>query len=157
MNALLERWQAWTVRERRLVLAAGLSALVAILYLAFIDPAIEGRRRLARELPRLRADASTMAAIAASAASLPKPPAPGAGELRPALESSLQAAGLKATVGTGAGANNSATVKFDKVAYTLAAGWLSRIVHDMGVHVESANVISQGEGGRVNAEFVLAR
>lgn len=157
MNAWLAswrtRWDAWTVRERRMVLAMGIVAGLALVYLGLVDPALQGRKRLLRELPRLRAEAAEMAGIAQAPGRPIRPAA--AGDLRTALESSLQAAGLKAALAVRT--NGAVEVKFDKTAYAVAAGWAHAVTRDAGARLESANVGASGEGGRVDAEFVFVR
>lgn len=153
MQGLRDRWDGWTQRERRMVVAMGAVAALALVYLALIDPALEGRKRLLRDLPKLRTDASEMAGIAAAANRLPKPVT--GGSLRPAVEASLQAAGLKAAVS--ANANGSVTVRLEKAGYNAIAAWMFRAARELGARVEVANVSSLGEGGRVNAEFTLSR
>ena len=54
-------WLARTEQERRFLAAGGAVVLAALLYLLLVDPAIEGRAQLRRQLPQLRQQASTLA------------------------------------------------------------------------------------------------
>ena len=76
MNALVEawrqRWETWTQRERRMVVAMLSVVGLALVYLVLLDPALSGRAKLERDLPKLRADAGEMAGIAAGASRLPQ-------------------------------------------------------------------------------------
>ena len=153
LASLRTRWDAWTLRERRMVLGMGIVALLAVVYLVLVDPALQGRKRLLRDLPRLRADAAEMAGIAQTPGRPARPAA--IGDLRTALASTLEAAGLEAAVAVHA--NGAVEVKFDKIAYVAAAGWAQAAARDAGARLESAVVGSSGEGGRVNAEFVFVR
>ncbi len=157
MNALTEalrqRWDAWTQRERRMVVAMAAAVVLAFVYLALIDPALQGRAKLARDLPKLRADAAEMAGIAAAAARIPR--ATPTANLQAALDGSLQAAGLKASVS--AKDNGAVAIKFEKVAYNTIAAWAFRAARDTAAQLDTVNVSALGEGGRVNAEFVFKR
>ena len=58
------QWLARTEQERRFLAIGGAVVLLAILYLAPVDPAVEGRRRLAASLPQLRQQAAELQAMA---------------------------------------------------------------------------------------------
>jgi general secretion pathway protein M len=157
MNALLEawrqRWETWTQRERRMVVAMLAALGLALAYLVLLDPALSGGAKLARDLPKLRADAAEMAGIAAGAARLPHPVA--GRSLRSTLEASLLAAGLKADIS--ARDNGAVVLKFEKASYNTLAAWAFNAVREAAAQIETATVTSVGEGGRVNAEFVFKR
>lgn len=71
MRARLHEW--WTGLSRRERMATGLAAtfvIVAALYLLGIEPAWKARTRLTAELPRLRAQAAEMDALALEAKKL---------------------------------------------------------------------------------------
>lgn len=51
-------WQQRNERERRILLIGGSVMLFALVYSLAIDPSIQNRKRLARSLPTLRADAA---------------------------------------------------------------------------------------------------
>jgi general secretion pathway protein M len=63
-------WIGLSRRERIAVLSAAALVLVALLYLAGIEPAWRARTRLTAELPRLRAEAAELDQLAAEAAKL---------------------------------------------------------------------------------------
>ena len=96
LEQLLRSWRAIAPRERRLVLLAGGVVIVALIYLALIEPAWQGRRALQKELPVLRQQLSQMIALAGEAKQLATV-APIGGEgvqaLRGSIEGSLKAAG----------------------------------------------------------------
>lgn len=68
---MIARLRAWWVglgrRERAMTAAAGSFALLAVLYLIALEPAWKTRGRLGAELPRLRAQAAEVAALAQEA------------------------------------------------------------------------------------------
>jgi general secretion pathway protein M len=157
MNALVEawrqRWETWTQRERRMVVAMLSVVGLALVYLLLLDPALSGRAKFERDLPKLRADAGETAGIAAGASRLPRPVA--GSNLQGVLEASLQAAGLKADIS--AKDNGAVALKFEKAPYNTIAAWAFKAVREAGAQIETASVSSAGEGGRVNAEFVFKR
>ncbi len=153
IDAWQQRWETWTRRERRMVVAMLGAVGLALVYLLLLDPALSGRAKLQRDLPKLRADAAEMSGIAAGAARLPKPVA--GGTLQAVLEASLQVAGLKAEVNARDG--GAVVVKCDKLPYNAVAAWAFKAAREAGAQIESATVGTAGEGGRVNAEFVFKR
>ena len=68
IDAWQQRWETWTQRERRMVVAMLGAVGLALVYLLLLDPALSGRAKLQRDLPKLRADAAEMSGIAAGAA-----------------------------------------------------------------------------------------
>jgi general secretion pathway protein M len=60
-------WLGLPRRERAMAAAAGSFALLALLYLAAIEPAWKARERLEAELPRLRAQAAEVGSLAQEA------------------------------------------------------------------------------------------
>jgi general secretion pathway protein M len=63
-------WLARTEQERRFLAIGGAVVLAALLYLLLVDPAIEGRAQLRRQLPQLRQQAAELQAMAQEAATL---------------------------------------------------------------------------------------
>jgi general secretion pathway protein M len=63
-------WVGLSRRERMAVIAAAALVAAAVLYLAAIEPAWRTRQRLAPELPRLRAQAAELDALALEAKKL---------------------------------------------------------------------------------------
>jgi len=65
-----EWWVGLSRRERIAVLSAAALVVLAVVYLAGIEPAWRARSRLAADLPRLRAEAAELDQLAAEAATL---------------------------------------------------------------------------------------
>jgi general secretion pathway protein M len=92
--------RAWWVglgrRERVMTAVAGAFALIAILYLVALEPAWKARARLATDLPRLRAQAAEVDALAQEAKRLASRgvAADSSGAARVALEQGLARANL---------------------------------------------------------------
>lgn len=89
--ALRAWWLGLARRERAMSAAAGSFALLVLLYLIAIDPAWKARDRLGAELPRLRAQAAEVDALALEAKRLKGRgvAAESAGAAKVALEQSL--------------------------------------------------------------------
>lgn len=97
---MIGRLRAWWLglarRERVMTAAAGSFALLAIIYLAAIEPAWKMRERLGAELPRLRAQAEEVNALAQEAKRLTSRgvAVESAGAAKAALEQALAQANL---------------------------------------------------------------
>lgn len=97
---MIAQLRAWWVglgrRERALTAAAGSFALLVFIYLAALEPAWKARARLDVELPRLRAQAAEIDALAQEAKRLTSGgvAAESAGAARVALEQALARANL---------------------------------------------------------------
>lgn len=97
---MIARLHAWWVglgrRERVMTAAAGSFALLAIVYLAALEPAWKARERLGAELPRLRAQAAEIDALAQEAKQLASRgvAVESAGAAKVALEQALARANL---------------------------------------------------------------
>jgi len=100
--ALAGRARAWldrlAPRERRLLAAAAAVAAAALAWLVLVEPAWTAVRDLGRELPQLRAQAATVADLAARARALQRGGRRTAGALptETELRASLQQAGIGA-------------------------------------------------------------
>jgi general secretion pathway protein M len=98
--AALRGWWLGLARRERVLAAAGAAfAALALLFLVAIEPAWKARARLGEELPRLRAQAAEIDALAQEARSLKgrSVAVESAGAARTALEQSLARAGLDGT------------------------------------------------------------
>ena len=81
-------WMARTEQERKYLAVGGATVVVALIYLIFIGPALEGRAKLNAQLPQLRVEAATMQALAMEAGELARAPAP---QVTPMTKDSLAA------------------------------------------------------------------
>lgn len=152
------RWTALPPRDRRMLVIGAVAVGLALFWILLVDPALTGRERVQRDLPRLQAEAAEVAGIAAN------PPRAqrnlqAEGPLRPALEAALQEGGLRADLATNAA--GVLVVKFSETPYPQIADWLARVAADLGVTIEGAAITpvegKAGAGGKVNAEFTLRR
>ena len=148
-------WLARNARERALLTIGGVFLLLALLYgLAWL-PISEGRKKLTANLPQLRADAAQMRTNLQQITGLQANTGAASGDARQAVESGLQAAGLRDKV--------SAIDKVDaqRVRLTLngvgfdgVLGFLESMQSQQRLRVESLQ-IQAAESGRVKGSITL--
>jgi general secretion pathway protein M len=147
-------WLARTEQERRFLAIGGAVVALAILYLAFIDPAVEGRARLNRSLPQLRQQAAELQAMAQEANTLARAPATQVAPLsREAIDASLGGRGLKAQSLSTTG--EYIKVQFNDVAFAGLAGWLDEQRRANRVLVQDAAITALPAAGQVDASLTL--
>jgi len=156
--ALRERalayWLGRTDQERKF-LAVGLGvAVLALVYLLFIDPALTGREQLRRSLPELRQQAAQMQTLAAEAQALNAQPAPAVTPMtREGLMSSLSSRGLTASSLTLTG--EYAKAQFDGVSFANLVAWLDAQRRENRVLVQDAAFTAKEPVGQVDATLTL--
>lgn len=64
---LKQRWAQLQAREQKIILGGALALALILLYFLAFDPWLTARRKLERDLPRLRAELSQMRALAETA------------------------------------------------------------------------------------------
>src|SRR5690606_22653889 len=146
--------QARNPRERLiLALAAGLIVL-ALIYLALIEPAMNARTQLIRSVPQLRQQVAEMQTLAKEAQSLP---APAEQNVTPVTREMVQAAlnshDLKAqSLNVNGGV---VQVQFSDVAFSNLLAWLGSLRGNAMLEVTDANIVAQSQPDRVNATLTL--
>jgi len=149
-------WSARNPREQA-ILAGGAAVLgLVLIYTVLWEPAADGRARLSRSLPALRAELAEMQTLAQEARGLNASPAPALrGEaLTQALQDSLGKYGLKATR-LAAGADNSVQVQLDKAPFGAVAGWLQDVRQQQRLKVTDARIVYVGATALVNVSATL--
>lgn len=153
----LQTWRALAPRERRLVAAGGVFALVAAAYLLLFEPAWQARTQLQRELPVLRGQLAQMKALAGEAARLAgAPTSAGAPQaLRAVLETSVRAAGL----GNGLAALNAGgeliDMRFSGVSHAAWLAWLDTTLRETRLRVADLSISREPDPGIVSVRLVL--
>ncbi len=149
-------WSARNPREQAILAGGGAVLALVIGYLALWEPAADGRERLARSLPKLRADLAEMETLAQEARGLKATPAPSlrGDALTQALQDSLGQHGLKATR-LAAGADNSVQVQLDKVPFGAVSGWLQDVRQQQRMKVIDARIVYVGATALVNVSATL--
>jgi general secretion pathway protein M len=149
-------WSARNPREQA-ILAGGAAVLALVIgYLLLWEPAADGRARVARNLPQLRADLAEMETLAQEARGLKAIPAPSlrGDALTQALQESLGQYGLKATR-LAAGADNSVQVQLDKVPFGAVSTWLQDVRQQQRMKVIDARIVYVGATALVNVTATL--
>lgn len=148
----LERFSALNSRERQLVLAAGLVVFLALLWWVGLEPALNGRARLAQQLPALRLQASELAGLAAQANPYRRV---GKSDGLDSLSASLTTAGFDAKSAERIDEER-VRVKLSQVDYGRVLAWIVESRSSLETRLESASISWQGSG-RVNVELVFQR
>lgn len=153
----LSFWGARTQRERS-VLGTGFMVLLAVLvWLILIDPAMQGRAQLQKELPVLREQLAQLQSMAReltktgnSAAAPPSTTAPLARQM---LESSLARKGLRPQSLEHNG--ELVRLKLSDASFAALVEWLADIQTSTQLVVTDANVIATEKLDKVNASLSL--
>lgn len=149
-------WSARDPREQA-ILAGGATVLgLVLIYSVLWEPAADGRARLSRSLPAMRAELAEMETLAQEARGLNASPAPAlrGDALTQALQDSLGKYGLKATR-LAAGADNSVQVQLDKVPFGAVAGWLQDVRQQQRLKITDARIVYVGATALVNVSATL--
>jgi general secretion pathway protein M len=150
-NAL---WLARTEQERRFLAVGGAVVLLAVLYLLLVDPALEGRSQLRRQLPQMRQQAAELQALAQEANTLARAPATQIPPItREAVDSSLNGRGLKPQSLSMTG--EYIKLQLNNVPFAGLAGWLDEQRRANRVLVQDATVTALPVAGQVDASLTL--
>ena len=147
----LERFSALNSRERQLVLAAGLVVFLALLWWVGLEPALNGRARLAQQLPALRLQASELAGLAAQGNPYRRV---SKSDGLDSLSASLTTAGFDAKSAERIDEER-VRVKLSQVDYGRVLAWIAE-TRTLETRLESASISLQ-EPGRVNVELIFQR
>ena len=144
-------WEARQERERTFLSVAALFALLALIYLIAVDPALTGREALRKSLPLLHQQSAQMQQMAQELASLPS--AENRHEVTTELvEKALASHGLKAL--NLSVANGTVRAQFASTSMAALQGWLLELQKSCGLYVEEMKIIGL-EGGQVSATLAL--
>jgi general secretion pathway protein M len=156
IEGLRHWWTGLSRRERAVTAIGGALVLVILLYFAALEPAWRARARLAAELPRLRAEAAEIEALALEAKKL-RPRALGVespAQMKSALERLLaekQIAG--GSIREGEDRRLLLTLRSAEAGACIA--WLKDVSTELPLRVSTAR-ISRAGPGLVDADIALA-
>lgn len=152
-------WSARNPRERRL-LGIGLTvAVLGLLYLLLIDPALQGREQLHKSLPALRQQVAELRVLAQEAEALPEQTDSAATDIPPltraSVEAALQSQGLTPeNLSVGAG---TVRVQLASISFASLVAWLDAVQSTLGVAVSEANIVAQSQADMVDATLTLQK
>jgi len=157
IESLLRHWASLAIRERRMVLGALVVITIALLYLLAFEPAWKASRKLAAELPVLRAQAAQLGALSSEARRLSA--VPRASEtpqaLQAALSASTQAAGFGAALAELKRDGTLFELRFAGVPHEAWLLWLDATLRQTRLRVLDLSIMRAGGPGVVDVKLVL--
>jgi general secretion pathway protein M len=147
-------WQERNAREKNMLLLAFAAIVLALVYLIFLSPALNGRAKLQKSLPVLHQQAAELQGLANQAKALEtnKPP-PAAPMTKQTLETSLSRQGLKAQNITLTG--ELAKVQFAGSSFAGIVMWLDEMQKTSRIALVDANFEALAQVDSVNAILTL--
>ncbi|MGE0798083.1 MAG: type II secretion system protein GspM [Lautropia sp.] len=158
LEPLLQRWQALGARDRRMLVLATVFIAIVVLWLFGFEPAWDGRRQLARELPALRGDLAQMDQLAAEARLAATGNAQvneSTAQLKARLEQSLADAGLSAATAQIEATGEIIEARFRQAEFEAWLYWLDGAVRETRMRVVDLSLTRESPGvvsGRVALE-----
>lgn len=153
-DSALAYWQQRDVRERRMLMAAFLVAVAAIIYSVLIDPAVSGRADLQKKIPQLRQQAAEMAVLSKQSAQLNNAMAENIPVItRETVEASLEHWAVKPQ--SLAVSDDIVRLQLSSIAYSGLMEWLLEMQKSARLTVEDARVTALPEAGMVSATLTL--
>ncbi len=153
-QALTSFWEQREPRERLILSVGILAVLLALLYLLLIEPALNGRTQLKKNLPVLRQQAASFQAQAREAAALAGKGMSNVPAITSArLEASLAGRGMRAQ-------NISVTpdlirLQLPSVSFAELLAWLNEMQKSSRLSVVESNIVAQEAVDTVNATLTL--
>jgi general secretion pathway protein M len=147
-------WQERTEQERRMLTIGGAVLGLGLFYGVLIDPALEGRAKLRKELPQQRQQAAELQALGRTAMELKARPPIQANRLNSdTLNASLAANGLKAQ--SLAVTGDYVKLELKGVPFAAVAAWLDTQRRTDAVAVQDASITATPTPGMVDANMTL--
>lgn len=147
-------WLERNVRERKLLLFAASVLTLGLLYALFIDPALQGRTQLGKNLPLLRQQAAELQALSKEVSGLTAQAAASVAPMtRDSIDAGLARKGLKAQSVTLSA--DFAKVQLAAVPFASLLRWLDEAQKVERLMVVDANVSALESPGSVNAVLTL--
>ncbi len=157
LQALLQRWQMLTPRERHTVAAGAALLALTLVWLVLFEPAWEARRRLQAEVPAMRAQLAQAEQLADEARRLGA--VPGASDspqaVKAQLEQSIEGAGLRPALAQLTLTGNLFELRFKSVPYAVWLAWLETAARETRLRVVDAAVARETGVGVVSARLAL--
>jgi general secretion pathway protein M len=154
-QSLSDFWQARNPRERLILRLALALVVLALIYLVLIEPALNARDQLSRQVPQLRQQVAQMQSLAKEAASLPAASAPQTPSplSQESVATSLASHGLKPqNLNVSA---DTVRLQVSDASFSSLMSWLGTARSTAMLEVAEANIVAQSQSGRVNATLTL--
>jgi general secretion pathway protein M len=150
----LAYWVARTDQERKFLTIGAVVGLLALVYLLFVAPALEGRAQLRRSLPQLRQQAAQLQALAQEATELNAQPVPQVTPMtREALAASMATRGLTAQSLSMTG--EYAKLQINGASFANLVMWLDAQRRESRIAVQDAVITALPTPGQVDANLTL--
>jgi len=147
-------WQERTEQERRMLTIGGVVLGFGLFYGVLIDPAVEGRAQLRKDLPLLRQQAAELQALGRTAMELKaRTPIQANRASNDTLNAGLAANGLKAHTLTISG--ELVKLELKGAPFAGVATWLDTVRRTDAITVQDANITATPTPGVVDAVFTL--
>jgi general secretion pathway protein M len=149
LEPILQKWSGLSSRDRRMLAMATGFLIVVFAWLVAFEPAWDGRRQLARELPTLRTDLAQMDQLATEArlaASTPPQATLSASDLRRRLEESLAAAGLSSSLLQMEANGEIIEARFRQADFQKWLFWLDSAVRETRMRVVDISITRDSPG-----------
>jgi general secretion pathway protein M len=156
LQSLSEFWAARNARERMLLAAAAAVIIFGLIYVVLINPALEGREQLSKNLPVLRQQVAQLQAMAKEAAGLAgqSQAAPTVAPVsRESVEAGLARKGLKAQ--NIALTGDIVKIQLSSVSFSALLDWLADIQKTSQLAVIDANIVALSQPDMVNVTLTL--
>ncbi|GAA5785915.1 hypothetical protein GCM10007860_13860 [Chitiniphilus shinanonensis] len=159
MNPFVQRlrqfWLQRNPRERLFLAACGTVIAVALFYALLWQPAVDGRARLQKQLPRLEADLAEMQRQIALLKGAPAAGAAAEGDLRSAVQAVTGAVGIKADLRALPGQR--VAVDAPDLPFPQVLELLSAVRRDAGARIVKLDAKATGAPGRVSLNLEVQR
>lgn len=159
---LLERGLGWwgglQARERRVLGIGGTLLVLVLVWLLAFEPAWNGRRKLAAELPSLRGQLAKMEGLAGEARRLSGQASQATDspqQLKVALERSIDAAGLKGAMSQLTVAGDLIDLRFKDVSFAAWLAWFDTALRETRLRAVDVAIDRETTPGRVGVRLTL--
>lgn len=157
IESAIRQWRGLAGRERRMLVIGASVLLLAFVYLVLVEPAWQGRRKLAQEIPTLRAQLAQLSALSQEARRLSAlPPVAGSIEaLRRSVDESVKGAGMASNLTEFQVGNGLFEMRFKEVPHALWLEWLDTTLRETRLRVAAATITRETAPGIVSVRLVL--
>lgn len=153
-ESVLAYWEQRDARERRLLSAAFVVVIAAIIYSLLIDPALSGRADLQKKIPQLRQQVAEMAILSQQSAQMNTAMAENIPAItREIVDASLQRWAVKPQ--TLSVSDDVVRLQLSSIAYSGLMEWLLEMQKSSRLTVDDARVSALPEPGMVSVTLTL--